>query len=45
VGGVVAGCLYFDSAADNFSFDTRKRHSLLELRKLAVAAIARKRQG
>lgn len=45
VQGVVAGCLYFDSAADGFTFDVRTRQALLELRKFAVAAIALKRQA
>jgi HD-like signal output (HDOD) protein len=45
VQGVVAGCLYFDSASVNFAFDTPKRHALLELRKFAISAIARKRQA
>ena len=42
VKGIVAGCLYFDSASDGFVFDTAKRQALLELRKFAAAAIARK---
>jgi HD-like signal output (HDOD) protein len=43
VQGIVAGCLYFDSASDSFAFDAPKRQALLELRKFAVVAIARKR--
>jgi HD-like signal output (HDOD) protein len=45
VQGVVAGCLYFDSAADSFRFDAPKRQALVELRDCAVAAIARKRHA
>jgi HD-like signal output (HDOD) protein len=45
VEGVAAGCLYFDSASDSFTFDPAKRQSLLELRKFAVMAITRKRQA
>jgi hypothetical protein len=45
VQGVVVGCLYFDSASDGFVFDGPKRQGLLELRKFACEAIARKRQA
>jgi len=45
VDGIVAGCLYFDSASDSFGLDARKRQALLELRGLAVQAIARKRKA
>ena len=45
VQGTVVGCLYFDSASESFVFDGPKRQALLELRKFAVEAIARKRQG
>ena len=45
VNGIVAGCLYFDSAAEGFVLDARKRKALLELRGFAVTAIARKRQN
>lgn len=43
VDGIIAGCLYFDSASHTFGFDPPKRQALLELRKFAVEAIARKR--
>jgi hypothetical protein len=43
VDGIIAGCLYFDSASDTFAFDAPKRQALLELRKFAVMPIARKR--
>jgi hypothetical protein len=42
---IVVGCLYFDSASSSFAFDNPKRQALLELRKFAVLAIARKRQA
>jgi len=45
VDGIIAGCLYFDSASDTFAFDAPKRQALLELRKFAVRAIARKRHA
>lgn len=45
VEGVAAGCLYFDSASDRFTFDSAKRQSLLELRKFAGMAITRKRHA
>ncbi len=44
VEGIVAGCLYFDSAAEGFILDARKRQALLELRRFAVTAITRKRR-
>jgi hypothetical protein len=44
VDGVVVGCLYFDSASDGFAPDAAIHQALFELRKLAVTAIARKRQ-
>jgi HD-like signal output (HDOD) protein len=45
VQGVVAGCLYFDSASDSFTFDAQTKQALQELRRFAVMAIARKRQA
>jgi len=45
VEGIVVGCLYFDSASDNFAFDARMRQALLELRGFAVQAISRQRQS
>jgi hypothetical protein len=44
VDNVVVGCLYFDSASEGFALDAATYQALLELRKLAVMAIARKRQ-
>jgi hypothetical protein len=44
VDGVAAGCLYFDSASENFTLDTRQKQALLELRNFAATAIARKRK-
>jgi hypothetical protein len=44
VDGVVVGCLYFDSASEGFALDAEVHQTLLELRNLAVTAIARKRQ-
>ena len=45
VEGIVVGCLYFDSASECFVFDGPQRQGLLELRKIAVEAITRKRRG
>ena len=45
VDGIIAGCLYFDSDSESFVFDPPKKQALLELRKFAVMAIARKRQA
>jgi HD-like signal output (HDOD) protein len=44
VDGIVAGCLYFDSASETFTFDAKTRQALLELRNFAVQAISLKRQ-
>src|SRR5262249_46606413 len=43
VDGVVAGCLYFDSASESFTLDARTGQALLELRHYTVQAISRKR--
>jgi HD-like signal output (HDOD) protein len=45
VDGIVAGCLYFDSDSESFTFDSQKKQALLELRRFGVTAIARKRQA
>ncbi len=44
VDGIAAGCLYFDSASEGFALDATRRKGLFELRRLAVAAIIRRRQ-
>ncbi len=44
VDGIVAGCLYFDSASESFALDAAARQALVELRNFAVMAISRKRR-
>jgi HD-like signal output (HDOD) protein len=45
VRGVCVGCLYFDSASSSFALDEPRRQALLRLRRLAVAALSRKRKA
>jgi HD-like signal output (HDOD) protein len=43
VDGIAVGCLYFDSTSEGLTLDARSQEALLELRKLAVTALAGKR--
>ena len=43
--GACVGCLYFDSASSSFALDKHRREALLRLRRIAVAALSRKRKS